>query len=53
MPKCDVGVQVNLPSLTAEDLEGSDEKIKFFTGIVNFGTFMLLFNSITKVAGTD
>ena len=43
------GVQVNLPSLTAEDLEGSDEKTIFFTGIVNFGTFKLLFNSVTKL----
>jgi len=37
--------------LPAEDLEGSSEKINFFTGIVNFGTFMLPFNSITKEAG--
>jgi len=47
---CDVGVQVDLPPLTAENLEVNDEKTKFYTGIVNFGTFMLLFNSIAKVA---
>lgn len=47
---CDVGVQVDLPLLTAENLEGNDEKTKFYTGIINFGTFMLLFNSIAKVA---
>ena len=35
---CEVGVQ------------GDDEKTKFYTGIVNFGTLMLLFNSIAKVA---
>ena len=29
---------------------GNDEKTKFYTGIVNFETFMLLFNSIAKVA---
>ena len=49
--KCDVGVQVNLSSLTAENLGGSFEKTKFYTGIVNFGTFMLLFNSTGKFAG--
>jgi len=37
--------------LPAEDLEGSGEKINVFTGIVNFGTFMMPFNSITKEAG--
>ena len=47
---CDVGVQVNLPLLTVENLKGNDEKTKFYTGIVNFGTFMLLFNSIAEVA---
>jgi len=45
-------VQVNLPLLTAENLEGDDENIKFYTGIVNFGTLLLLFNSIAKVADT-
>ena len=48
--QCEVGVQVNLPLLTAENLEGNDAKTKFYTGIVNFGTLMLLFNSIAKVA---
>ena len=43
-------MQVNLPLLTAENLEGNDAKTKFYTGIVNFGTLMLLFNSIAKVA---
>ena len=41
-------MQVNLPLLTVENL--NEEKTKFYTGIVNFGTLMLLFNSIAEVA---
>lgn len=47
--KCEVGVQVILPLLAAENFKGNNEKTKFYIGIVNFGTLMLLFNSITKV----
>ena len=38
---CEVGVQVNLPLLTAENLEGKDAKTEFYAGIFNFGTLML------------
>ena len=43
---CEVGVQVNPPLLTAENLEGNDVKTKFYTGIVNFGT--LKFNAVIQ-----
>ncbi|CAB4033962.1 Hypothetical predicted protein, partial [Paramuricea clavata] len=46
----EIGVQVNLPSLTAEDLKGDDQKTRFYTGFVNFGTFMLIFNNLLQVA---
>ena len=44
-PVKEVSVQVNLPPLTAEDLEGDDQKTRFYTGFVNFGTLMLIFNN--------
>ena len=47
----DFGVQVNLPLLTAEDLKGDDLKIRFYTGFVNFGTFMVTFNSLSLITG--
>ena len=47
---CEVWMQVNLPLLTAENLKGNNEKTRFYTGTVNFGTLMLLFNGIAKVA---
>ena len=42
---------MNLPSLTAEDLEKDDTKTRFYTGYVNFGTFMVIFNNLLQVAG--
>ena len=47
----EVGVQVNLPLLTAECLQGDDQKTRFYTGFVNFGTFMVIFNSFLTLAG--
>ena len=47
----DFGVQVNLPLLTAEDLKGDDLKTRFYTGFVNFGTFMVIFNSLSLITG--
>lgn len=47
----DVGIQVNLPLLTAEDLKGDDPQTRFYTGFVNFGTFMVIFTSISQIAG--
>ena len=47
----DFGVQVNLPLLTAEDLKGNDLKTRFYTGFVNFGTFMVIFNSLSLITG--
>lgn len=47
----DFGVQVNLPLLTAEDLEGDDQKTRFYTGLVNFGTFMVIFTSLSHITG--
>ena len=54
----DLGVQVNLPLLTEivnnyvteEDLKGDDLKTRFYTGFVNFGTFMEIFNSLSLIA---
>ena len=45
----DFGVRVNLPLLTAEDLKGDDMKIRFYAGFVNFGTFMVIFNSLSLI----
>ena len=42
---------MNLPLLTAEDLKGDDLKTKFYTGFVNFGTFMVIFNSLSLITG--
>ena len=47
----DFGVQVNLPLLTTEGLKGDDLKIRFYTGFVNFGTFMVTFNSLSLITG--
>ena len=47
----DCGVQVNLPLLTAEDLKGDDLKTRFYSGFVNFGIFMVIFNSSSLIAG--
>ena len=55
----DLGVQVNLPLLTAivtnyvteEDLKGDDLKTRFYTGFVNFGTFVVIFNSLSLITG--
>ena len=45
----DFGVQVNLPLLTAEDLKGDEQKTRFYTGFVNFRTFMVIFNSLSLI----
>ena len=42
----DFGVQVNISLLTAEDL-----KTRFYTGFVNLGTFMVIFNSLSLITG--
>ena len=47
----DFGVQVNLPLLTAEDLKEDDLQTRFYTGFVNFGTFMVIFNSLSLITG--
>ena len=47
----DFGVQVNLPLLTAEDLKGDDLKTRFYTGFVNFGTLIVIFNSLSPITG--
>ena len=47
----DFGVQVNLPLLTAEDLKGDNLKTRFYTGFVNFETFMVIFNSLSLITG--
>jgi hypothetical protein len=46
--KKDFGVQVCIPSVTAEDLKGNDEKTRFYTGFVNFATFMVIFKSLEQ-----
>ena len=42
---------MNLPLLTAEDLKGDDLKTRFYTGFVNFETFMVIFNSLSLITG--
>ena len=42
---------MNLPLLTTEDLKGDDLKTRFYTGFVNFGTFMVIFNSLSLITG--
>ena len=47
----DFRVHVNLPLLRSEDLKGDDLKTRFYTGFVNFGTFMVIFNSLSFITG--
>ncbi|XP_056000001.1 uncharacterized protein LOC130048037 [Ostrea edulis] len=44
--KCDFLCQASKPDIVFEDIQESDEKIMFYTGIPNKGTFNLLFNEI-------
>jgi len=41
------GVQVDL-FLTAESLEHNDEKVKYYTGLPNFATLLLVFDVVTS-----
>lgn len=34
-----------------EDLKGDDLKIRFYIGFVNFGIFMVIFNSLLLIIG--
>ena len=42
---------MNLPLLTVEDLRGDDLNTRFYTGLVNFGMFMVIFNSCSLITG--
>ena len=42
---------MNLPLLTVEDLKGDDLNTRFYTGFVNFGTFMVIFKSLSLITG--
>lgn len=43
---CSVGIQVNKPDLTFEDIENNDEKVLFYTGVPDAKTFSCLFNEL-------
>lgn len=42
----EMGCQVDRPVLTFEDIQDSDEKVMFYTGIPNAGTFCALFDEL-------
>ena len=44
----DVGVQVNFPDITPEDLNRNNEKTRFYTGFISFAMFMHYFNTTLK-----
>ena len=47
----EVGVHVNLPLLNDEDRQGGGQKTRFYTGFVDFGTFMVIFNTLSTLTG--
>lgn len=47
----DVGCQCVLPDINVRDLKSDDKKTRFFTGFVNFGTFLVIMNALMKHAG--
>ena len=47
----DIGVYGNLPLPTVEDLKGDDLNTRFYTAFVNFGTFIVIFNSLSLITG--
>lgn len=44
---CTVGIQTNRPDLAFEDIKHSDEKVMFYTGLPNAGTFHTLFDEMS------
>ena len=49
--KCSESVsnQTSLPDITFEDIKDNDEKVMFYTGLPNAGTFSSLFDSLDDV----
>ncbi|KAH3724285.1 hypothetical protein DPMN_050101 [Dreissena polymorpha] len=43
-----VGIQVDRPSFTFEDIRDDDDKVLFYTGIPTAGTFECLFDEMTQ-----
>ena len=48
--KRSIGIQVNSLDITIEAIKHDDIKVKFYTGLVNYGTFMTIFNMFAKKA---
>lgn len=44
----DFSCQTNLPDIHPSDLRHDDKKTRFFTGFLNFGTFLVFFNALVK-----
>ena len=44
----EVGCQTVLPDITASDLKGDDKKTRFFTGFINFGTFLIFYQTLVE-----
>ena len=42
-----VGIQVDRPSFTFEDIRDDDDKVLFYTGIPTAGTFECLFDEVS------
>ena len=49
----DCGCQTNLPCMVLEDIKDSDEKLMFYTGIPNHGTFNALFDEVASKAYSE
>ena len=44
----DASTQTMRPDISVEDMAKNDEKVRFYTGYVNFSMFMLMFNTFLK-----